>query len=880
MKFCFALIAALALPIGCGDNSDECGPGTHAVDGVCTPDNGSGTTTCSNGTKLDTTTGTCVVDPNDCQDGTVLVGTQCVDPGHVTADLEEGPEPNGLGIFGEDSNAPAGAITLKPVGEHFVIHGTIAPFRDTDGDGQKDADLDTYLLSVSGPTLVHITADGLHGLAAGFGAVAAVAANDPLATWERLGVNLTGDTSKRDLYLPEAGDYAIVIADTRTLFLTGGAAGAADGADAFEYYVTVDQTTPTVTALTATSGDASSSGMIAPGEVKFFSVPMGAGIATVTYDADAPQFTESAVVVNTRGSTSTVKVVANGDPTQAAPADAAVATAIGFKTGDSTIVVADNVFNYALDPTAYTLDVKLGDAGALSASGGNITQSANPTDFSVFYYDVATGNEITGMNIAFDTPVEAVVVDESFNIFAKFSFDPAAGYSGAFDTYAGLLRERKAGRYYFLTFDDTGTATSITATSTVTALTPVAVTEGTTTASQTVNAFTSNPFTYVRGTTDGWQQFAATTTGDATGQFFDPTTAYGRLDFVNTGCGPDCDDTEPMFAGDISTAPAGRIVLDDPTAYLLDVQSTAAFTLSFTRRDHTVIGPLTTGAAATATAGTLTGAATERRYLIEGTGGDKLDVSLAPALFDGVLTYLDKSEGTISAVDAAGLGGTEDLKTLLSKNGWTAVSVSSNLPIATTASFTLTTGVTAGAHYAKTSTTTAFDDACTGGTAVALAGGADTGTSAAIAVPTAFTFYGYAVANMRVNANGFLTFDTPTCTGSCTDLNQDMPSTAAPNSVIAPYWADLDTSVCTKTSGTKLIIQWSGFDFNTFGSDAFQVILDGSNDSIEIVYSDNQQDFGADASIGLESQFGVYADKVSFDTNSITAGSAFKYTPM
>ena len=68
MKFCFALIAALMLPIGCGDNSDECGPGTHAVDGVCTPD---GTTTCSDGTKLDSSTGTCVIDPNDCQDGTL-----------------------------------------------------------------------------------------------------------------------------------------------------------------------------------------------------------------------------------------------------------------------------------------------------------------------------------------------------------------------------------------------------------------------------------------------------------------------------------------------------------------------------------------------------------------------------------------------------------------------------------------------------------------------------------------------------------------------------------------------------------------------------------------------------------------------------------------
>ena len=65
-------------------------------------------------------------------------------------------------------------ITLKPVGEHFAIHGHIIPFQDTDGDGQNDADFDSYILDVTSPSLISISADGLNGLAGGFVAVANV----------------------------------------------------------------------------------------------------------------------------------------------------------------------------------------------------------------------------------------------------------------------------------------------------------------------------------------------------------------------------------------------------------------------------------------------------------------------------------------------------------------------------------------------------------------------------------------------------------------------------------------------------------------------------------------------------------------------------------
>src|SRR5664279_3972500 len=404
MKFRLALIATFASMIGCGDNSNECGPGTQAMDGLCTPT--SPGSTCSDGTILDTASGGCVIDPNACQGGTVLVGDACVDPGQVTADVEKAAEPNGLGLFGEDSNAAAGHIAaLKPVGSHLVIHGTIAPFQDADGDGQKDADVDTYIVEISAPSLVNITADGMHGLTAAFGTVAAVDANDPLATWQRFGINPTGDTSKRQLYFPAAGTYAIAIAVSRTLF--DGLAVGPSGSDPLDYYVTIDALTAAPVALPVSGGTASSTGQLQPGEVKLFTVPMGSGLATANLDAEAPQDVESLIIANTRGSVYAIKALADATVTTGV----GVST-LGFQTGDTTLVVADNVYSTALDPTNYTLSITTNDAGALSKVGAAVPQPsdvATPTaspvfpGVSVFYYDVASADELTGMKLSFDT---------------------------------------------------------------------------------------------------------------------------------------------------------------------------------------------------------------------------------------------------------------------------------------------------------------------------------------------------------------------------------------------------------------------------------------------------------------------------------------------
>ncbi|MDB4955311.1 MAG: hypothetical protein JWO36_2880 [Myxococcales bacterium] len=346
-----AIAIALRVIAACGDNSKACGPGTVDIDGTCTPDEcGPGTKNdgtnqcvpdgaviCTDGTKLDVATQTCKIDPAVCQDGTALVNGACIDTGHIHADIEEGPEPNGLGLLGETSASPAGTIVLPPVGTGFVIHGLITPFEDNDNDGQDDADVDAYRITVSGPSLLHISADGLHGLAAGFVVAAEVGATDPLARWRRLGVNFEGDTSQRQVLLPRAGTYLIGIADTRSLLLR-----AAAGNTTTEYYVTIDALEmPAPAAIVLGQGVV---GSITENVRLYAPGPLGTGTTTLHLDVPLPAAQGSLVVFD--GTT----FVTFGD-------EGAQPATVTFTDppGSQTMIAVDFVVDYALEPADFTL---------------------------------------------------------------------------------------------------------------------------------------------------------------------------------------------------------------------------------------------------------------------------------------------------------------------------------------------------------------------------------------------------------------------------------------------------------------------------------------------------------------------------------------------
>lgn len=353
-----ALFACAVLSAACGDNSKECGENTELnAEGLCVGTGGPAM--CANGTILDPASGACVIDPTACQDGTVLVNGACKNPNtDVTPDILEGAEPNGAGVV-ETSTTPAGEITLKPIGQSVIIKGTTNPFRDADQDGQQDADYDTYFVDVTGPTLLDIAVDGTNGTMSAF-IVLASGASNPVNTaasgWIRYGMNVTGDTSKRQVYLPTAGTYAIAFADTRSLYLDGnsppaaGAGGAAGNAMA-SYYATIQQIAmPTATPITLTAtGTAEIAGTLTS-DIKLYAATLGLGTHRVGLEMDGVASNPGVVVlVNDAFRTSADEV--HGP---LVPAEVVFA---GVAATDTTMIVADFTYNYGSAAQPFTLSV-------------------------------------------------------------------------------------------------------------------------------------------------------------------------------------------------------------------------------------------------------------------------------------------------------------------------------------------------------------------------------------------------------------------------------------------------------------------------------------------------------------------------------------------
>lgn len=304
----------------CGDNSKICGQGTddRDDDGECegyAPD-----VICGDGTRVDPVTMACVPDPATCGGGTVLVNGRCQDPtALLDIDLEEGPEPNAF----ETGAVPAGIIALEPVGEDgVVIHGCVQPTDAT------TPDLDVYQLAVTEPTLLRITADGVQGLAAAFEVTSPEA---PLATWRRFGIELATDMSRRQVLLPRAGTYQLIVSDSRTLFplLGGGAATPAGNPDGTScYYVTIDVVTPMPIAFASPA-----TGMLDEDIALFTTTIAGATQFTATY---ASPYAQRSIVVL---------------PTGAFDDGGSITV-----TGSGTVTIAaDFVYNYALFSVPMTL---------------------------------------------------------------------------------------------------------------------------------------------------------------------------------------------------------------------------------------------------------------------------------------------------------------------------------------------------------------------------------------------------------------------------------------------------------------------------------------------------------------------------------------------
>jgi hypothetical protein len=252
---------------------------------------------------------------------------------------------------------------------------------------------------------------------------------------------------------------------------------------------------------------------------------------------------------------------------------------------------------------------------------------------------------------------------------------------------------------------------------------------------------------------------------------------------------------------------------------------------------------------------------------------------------DAVLKTLDAFENPTATINGAVGAVVEHLATISS--GWTALTVNALTPAAGQ-SFDLSATALAAVAYTKTAGTTAFADACTGGTTVAMSDPDEGMSNATVAAPTGFTLFGIASPTFRVFSNGFIGFDGTTCAddpfGTCFFFDSDLPDAGLPNAIIAPFWGDLDLttgSVCTKTSGTKRIVQWVGTHYNETAVVKVQAILDGATNTIEFVYAADHDaaNDGSEDTIGIESAQGVSAYKVGFLDSVITPGTSILLTP-
>ena len=920
----FGLAAAAVLATAsCGDNGVECGPNTTAVNGqcvaqdcgpgtvlagdTCVPD---GTVVCAQGTVFDAPTGTCVLDPDACAEGTTHVAGECIPDDDLLegmADFIENVEPNGPG----DANI-AGMFDAPALDASTYFYGCVTATTDADNDGNLDADYDTWLVTAGAPMVLEITTDGIHGLSAGF---IAVNADQSLATllrnWQRIGINLAGDTAKREIFLPAAGTYALLVTDARSLFLGDAGAGNPDSC----YFATVKHVaTPTPVALTlpSTAGEDT-------GRVRLYThTANGVGDILDVSQQTSDTAWSPAYVTLRNGALAASAASQSSSLGPIPPFD----TIGGLNAGDVVTLVADAEYNFALAPQQYTFQLFDIDAQPLPTTGTPVltvverngtTPTATYADFNYLYFDVATAG-IKHFNLVASKPIDMLIVrrdlftaEGGLDLIAEIN---ALGGAGRALFQGEFVRFLTPGRYYFVARNPAvgvpgGTYTI---TSTVTDVTTTPITLGTAVDNQALAL--GNRFHTLDLTDPIWIELGVTATANWGVGSNVSLESYDLASsgWLRSGTPPTtipAGNLFPAFGANQPAAapfaPLGRILARDARDFLIRVRPTATpgtdptYSLLVRNRPNVVnLGTLT--AAPLARVITALAAGAPARFIAFAPQGTSMTALVHP----GQLTVdlrevrVNANEVGIGTFDTTLAGGDETLAARfnVAPNDWVAWTVENKTPVLTS-DVDLTVNAIIPRPYVVTAPTIAYADACVGG-GVSLGDGLDDEVlfDTFPAALTGFPLFGEAPpTTFKVAANGWIAFDTTAVADPDPTLgffdNRPIPTAGVPDGVVAPFWQDLQNlSLCRKAVGTTVTYQWVG---HLWGSPAvrvqFQAIFHAGG-VIDFVYGPMHAATGATpdtddngATIGVENLSGSFGQQLGFNQAIIAPGTARKLTP-
>lgn len=846
----------------CGDQGVTCGEGTKAVNGTCVPD---GSVVCTGQTRFNPETGACELDASACQDGTVLVNGQCVDAATTTPDATEAAEPND-----DVDPTAAGRITVPAVGaKGFVIKGCITPHRDIEqdeqgnptGDGVMDADRDPWMISVNGPTLLDVRADGVRGLVAGFDLIATDAAL-PTTAYLRRAVSVVNDQAGREIFLPKAGTYILFVADSRTLLNPSVGPGDANTC----YFATITQKAlPAPTALTQAQTVASYDGK--------------ATIYSITpQEGDVVNAVARPESLKTYGGLVAMKNDAFDSASIETDSAYAQLRAGGLKASDKLALVYDANIVYSGMPVNYLMVANTTHAQALPSDNSAVTLTVPDAtldtldDFGYTYFDVANANELMFFGLTAETnkKITYTILDSNLAAVATGTTKGLTGQMGAAAqaklTDNAWFRFAKPGRYYaaFYAPGVTGAYTVKAVRSTATA---DALTFGSANSIALGDASRNSAFrTLNLAAGKTWIESTASSSnfvGDIRVRAY-ASDAAGRLD-VDARTAFD-----KTFVKAGSTV-VGQILAGNALNQLVRISDAgtpggAGQTASLTLRDSTITDLATLTAGVTTRTGEAIAGNTTKRYFAKVPTGSIVKVTatpVTPAAFNVAVKSLDAAEGVIATANSAGAGQPETLE-IRSLDGWVAFVIDGNGAVAATYNLSINAIIPA-----------AYTEICPdfGGAGMTLAhtpAGGDDGLTGTQTLAFNYNLFGDSVTSFKVSTNGWMSFDSALPLDARAELPDDLFAADA-FGFVAPFWADMEQIKLCRLDGTgKSTIEWKGRTkdietfFGTIPGQPVEVQATLYNDGhLDLSFGGNHRETAEAAIIGVTNMDGDNGERLS-----------------